>query len=257
MKPVGEFAMGDWADLIRREPPRSFDAVFMDPPYGRVTDNRWDRAPDWALLATELARVVRGPGCPVLVFCRIPEAMELWNAFRGPFVLWDEFLWFKGDQALWTGGKKPRHLTEPIWWFLPRGSKSKDIYWDPVGSGLVPPRRSNLKVRPFVLTTSQRGSFRRVYLSSPIVGPPSIIAAMPSKHQKAEHLGHSTQKPASLLEPLIRLLVPPGGRVLDPFAGTGSTIRAALRAGRSAKGFEIDARWREALAESLKATGAP
>lgn len=40
---------------------------------------------------------------------------------------------------------------------------------------------------------------------------------------------HPTVKPVSLMRWLVRLVTPPGGLVLDPFAGTGSTGIAAIR----------------------------
>ena len=57
----------------------------------------------------------------------------------------------------------------------------------------------------------------------------------------AHLLEHPTVKPVSLLTHLCRLVVPPGGLVCDPFAGTGSLAVAALRAGRNAVLIERDA----------------
>jgi len=51
-----------------------------------------------------------------------------------------------------------------------------------------------------------------------------------------------TQKPVDLIEPLLRYSVPPGGIVVDPFLGSGSTALAAARTGRHWIGFEIDPR---------------
>ena len=45
---------------------------------------------------------------------------------------------------------------------------------------------------------------------------------------------HPTVKPIDLLRWLVRLVTPPGGAVLDPFAGTGTTAAAAVREGASA-----------------------
>ena len=39
---------------------------------------------------------------------------------------------------------------------------------------------------------------------------------------------------------LCRLVTPPGGRVLDPFAGSGSTAKAAVLEGFEFVGFELD-----------------
>ncbi|MEV8403569.1 DNA-methyltransferase [Streptomyces niveus] len=49
---------------------------------------------------------------------------------------------------------------------------------------------------------------------------------------------HPTEKPVDLLDPLIRYGSPPGGLVLDPFAGSCSTLDAARQSGRRAIGIE-------------------
>jgi DNA modification methylase len=51
---------------------------------------------------------------------------------------------------------------------------------------------------------------------------------------------HPTQKPTAALAPLISSFCPAGGVVLDPFAGSGSTLLAAKQVGRRFIGFEID-----------------
>lgn len=54
---------------------------------------------------------------------------------------------------------------------------------------------------------------------------------------------HPTVKPLALMRWLTRLLCPPAGTVLDPFAGSGSTGCAALREGRQFVGIERDERY--------------
>jgi len=50
---------------------------------------------------------------------------------------------------------------------------------------------------------------------------------------------HPTQKPVKLLEKLIKLFTDPGDVVIDPVAGSGSTLIAAENLDRKAYGFEI------------------
>jgi len=52
---------------------------------------------------------------------------------------------------------------------------------------------------------------------------------------------HPTVKPTSLMAYLCRLITPPNGVVLDPYMGSGSTGKAAVREGFSFVGCEIDA----------------
>ena len=54
---------------------------------------------------------------------------------------------------------------------------------------------------------------------------------------------HPTTKPIELLEWLIRLVTPVGGKVLDPYAGSGTTGIAAVRQGYQFVGIEIDSNY--------------
>jgi len=51
---------------------------------------------------------------------------------------------------------------------------------------------------------------------------------------------HSTVKPTDLMRYLCRLVTPPGGVVLDPFMGSGSTGRGAVLEGFRFIGIERD-----------------
>jgi site-specific DNA-methyltransferase (adenine-specific) len=63
-----------------------------------------------------------------------------------------------------------------------------------------------------------------------------------AKATKAERQGvtHPTVKPLDLMAYLCRLVTPPGGTVLDPFMGSGTTIKAAIGEGFNAIGIERD-----------------
>ena len=54
---------------------------------------------------------------------------------------------------------------------------------------------------------------------------------------------HPTQKPVSLLKKLIRLFTDEGETVIDPVAGSGSTLRACMELNRNCYGFEVDKRF--------------
>jgi site-specific DNA-methyltransferase (adenine-specific) len=54
---------------------------------------------------------------------------------------------------------------------------------------------------------------------------------------------HPTPKPVPLLEEIIRSAAPAQGRVLDPFAGSGSTLIAAERTGRICCAGELEPRY--------------
>ncbi len=68
---------------------------------------------------------------------------------------------------------------------------------------------------------------------------------------------HPTEKPVGVLDPLIRYACPPGGTVLDPLAGSGSTAEAARLSGRRAVLIEADERYCEIIARRLAADVLP
>jgi len=64
---------------------------------------------------------------------------------------------------------------------------------------------------------------------------------------------HPTQKPVPVLLPLIEAFCPLKGLVLDPFAGSGSSLLAAHMTGRSYLGIELDANYHAIATKRLEA----
>lgn len=56
---------------------------------------------------------------------------------------------------------------------------------------------------------------------------------------------HPTVKPIALMDYLIKLVTKPGGKVLDPFNGSGSTGCAAVKAGYEYVGIDLDPKYCE------------
>ncbi len=68
---------------------------------------------------------------------------------------------------------------------------------------------------------------------------------------------HPTQKPVPLLERLIEIFTDPGDVVIDPCAGSGSTLRAAANLGRKAYGFEVNKEFYRGAKEKMLSTIEP
>ena len=67
----------------------------------------------------------------------------------------------------------------------------------------------------------------------------------------AQNQGHPTAKPLAMVRDWVRLFTNPGDTVLDPFAGSGTTLRAAVDEGRKAIGVELEERYCEVIAKRL------
>jgi site-specific DNA-methyltransferase (adenine-specific) len=63
---------------------------------------------------------------------------------------------------------------------------------------------------------------------------------------------HPTQKPLSVLLPMVETFSPPRGVVLDPFTGSGSSLLAAKMLGRSWLGIELDAKYHAIASQRLR-----
>lgn len=72
-----------------------------------------------------------------------------------------------------------------------------------------------------------------------------FYAAKASKKDRGDGNTHPTVKPTDLMAYLCRLVTPPGGVVLDPFMGSGSTGKAAMREGFRFIGIERDSEYVE------------
>ena len=67
-----------------------------------------------------------------------------------------------------------------------------------------------------------------------------VAKAPKSERPNVDGVQHPTVKPLAIMRWLIRLVTPPGGTVLDPFAGSGTTIEAALIEGFNPVGIEME-----------------
>lgn len=78
-----------------------------------------------------------------------------------------------------------------------------------------------------------------------------VAKAATSERPKANGVAHPTVKPLALMRWLVRLVTPPGGTVLDPFAGSGTTVEAAILEGFASIGIEREADYLPLIQERI------
>jgi DNA modification methylase len=81
--------------------------------------------------------------------------------------------------------------------------------------------------------------------------PLSDVFNMPrvTGNSKQRRAWHPTQLNERLVERCLKLTTPPGGRVIDPFGGTGTTLRVCKRLGLACTLVEIDRGYCDKIAE--------
>jgi site-specific DNA-methyltransferase (adenine-specific) len=84
-----------------------------------------------------------------------------------------------------------------------------------------------------------------------------VIAIPAINNMATERTGWPTQKPVALLEFLVGACAKPGGTVLDPFCGSGTTLVAAVRLGRQAIGIDRHPEAIRIAEQRLKELGDP
>ena len=89
----------------------------------------------------------------------------------------------------------------------------------------------------------QTGGFRRPSMDKPFG---DVVASSPTRATERDIAPHPSLKPQAFLRKVVRGVLPLGkGLVLDPFAGSGSTLAAAQAVGYESIGTEKDIRYFE------------
>lgn len=87
--------------------------------------------------------------------------------------------------------------------------------------------------------------------------PDCIDVSRVMVHMREDAGGHPTQKPEELIRRLLRWASSPGDVIVDPFLGSGTTLRAAKDLGRRGLGIEIEERYCKIAAERMAQVALP
>jgi len=213
-------------------------AVVTDPPYGE-TSLDWDVPVEgWAPLVLSL--LVRGGSMWVFGSLRsfMSARLEGWR-------LAQDVVWEKHNGSGFHADRFKR-VHEIAAHFYPVDVAWSEITKSPVFTMDNKARSVRKKGRP-----AHMGHIEAAPYVSFDGGPRLMrsVLRVRSTHGYAEH---PTQKPTAIVRPLIEYSCPLMSTVLDPFAGSGTTLIAAREAGRRAIGIEIEPRYCETAVRRLR-----
>lgn len=229
---------GDCRDVLPKTPsPALVHVVIADPPYGE-TSLAWDHWPNgWLQAVAHLSDSLWCFGSLRMFILHTAEfAGAGWH-------LSQDIIWQKQNGTGFTADRFRRVHEQIMHCYRGRWD---DLYHE------VPRIHSGVREKGRVVRGSQpphRGDIGKgAWTDDGTRMLPSVIEARNLHRYGAEH---PTQKPIGILMPLIKYSSPPGGLVLDPFAGSGSTLVAAKQLGRHSIGIEIEERYCEVAAKRL------
>lgn len=214
------------------------DLVLADPPY-QETSLKWDRWPDgWPALAATVASSLWCFGS-MRMFLDRREQFEGWR-------LSQDVVWEKQNGSGMAVDRFRRVHEHALHWY--RGPWSEIHHETP----RTPATAEQIAKNGRATRTTQPAHQGKYSPARAWVESGSRLMRSVLKAQNLRGLAiHPTEKPVELLTPLIEYACPPGGLVIDPFAGSGSTLEAARLAGRRAIGIEANEEYAEKAALRL------
>lgn len=210
------------------------DCVIADPPYG-CTPLAWDRWPDgWLGVA---AQVTRSLWCFGSLRMFLDRAAEF-----GSWRLSQDVVWEKQHGSGFAADRFRRVHEHVLHWY--QGTWAATYHQVP--RVLVNRRTRGNASRGQIAHT---GKIAQATWADDGTRLARSVLQIPNMWRRGTI--HPTEKPPALLTLLVSYACPPGGLVVDCFAGSGSALDAARQSGRRAIGVELHEPYAERAARRL------
>jgi site-specific DNA-methyltransferase (adenine-specific) len=241
---------GDAAEVIVGLPDASVDCVVTSPPYAEQRATTYGGIPEadypaWTVAWMEPLRRVLKPRGSVIINIRphvrdgtiSDYTLRTRLAIRGAgWLELDELLWIKPDAMPTAPNTRPRRSWESLHWFGLR----PDAYSAPTANGSPHLGEfGEINSRPTRLGWKHGARGSSTMTSDTSRCRDWVSVAVRCNPNDSDDTRHPAPYPTKVAGWCIRLVCPPGGTVLDPFSGSGSTGVAALQEGRRYIGIDL------------------
>jgi DNA modification methylase len=215
---------GDSLQVLPTLEAESIDSIATDPPYGIDYQSAW--------------RTDRSAWLPKIANDREPFLAWLGEAYR--------LVKVGGTLACfcaWKTQEEFRSAIESVGFAV-----RSQVVWDRDSHGMGD-LGAEFAPQHDIIWFATKGAY-----SFPGKRPKSVV-----RHQRVAPgaLKHPNEKPVRLMIDLLNAITPRDSLILDPFAGSGSTLVACLKTGRRGIGIEIDARYIKTIERRLKEAETP
>ena len=232
----------DALDGIAELPDESIDLLIADPPYGLGKDygNDSDKKPiheflPWMEKWLSLAIPKLKASGSLYIFATWRHSPEIFVSLKKRLIMLNEIIWDRKVPSMGGTTRKFSSVHDTIGFF----AKTEKYYFD------IDPIRI-----PYDAKTKKARS-RSIFVGKKWLevgcNPKDVWSVSRLHRIHAEREEHPTQKPLEIVERMVKASSPKGGTVLDPFAGSGTTVEACIRSGRHYIAFELNKQYCEII----------
>lgn len=261
---------GDCISVLPQIETESVDAVITDPPYPHIRRDygTWTTEKWWELIVEgvvpEVQRILKPSGSAVFILQPNSEKVGKMRGWLWEFMAWvcrewnmiQDVWWWKMRGLPWVGATKYALMRQSvkacIWCGVPNCYREQNnVLLEPPLETLARFEREDKQNKlsdTRTYTPSGHSVNRRAHYNSMMrkngVTPYNLLTPKEDYSQISTGAqGHPAGTPLALADWWTRYIVPPGGVVLDPFAGTSTMGVAALQNNASYIGIEKEARY--------------
>jgi site-specific DNA-methyltransferase (adenine-specific) len=220
---------------LAQMPTSCVDLIVADPPYGLGKDygNDSDKLdPEeylaWTTKWLDLALPRLKPTGSLYIFLTWRNSPEIFCALKKRMLMLNEIIWDRRVPSMGGGTRRFSSVHDTIGFF----ALGKDYYFN-IDAVRIPYDAETKKAR-------SRSIFEGSKWLENGYNPKDVWSVSRLHREHRERVDHPTQKPIEIVERMIKASCPPGGVVLDPFMGSGTTALAALKCGAQFIGFELN-----------------
>ena len=232
---------------------RSVDLVVADPPYclGKDYGNDSDLMnPDefleWSKAwITAVAPKIKDTGS-IYIFTTWRFSPEIFSFAKTRLTMVNEIIWDRKVPSMGGTTRRFSSVHDTIGFF----AKSKNYFFD-LDAVRIPYDQETKKARTRSIFVGKK------WLEMGY-NPKDVWSVSRLHRLHHERENHPTQKPLEIIERMVKSSCPEMGVVLDPFAGSGTTIEACLKHHRQCVAFEINPDYCSLIRERIgRLTGQP
>ena len=216
-------------------PDETIDLIVADPPYGlgkdygNDSDKKNDREfLDWTFAWLNLAISKLKPTGSLYIFTTWRYSPEIFSFLKTHLIMLNEIIWDRKVPSMGGSTRRYSSVHDTIGFF----ARSKEYYFD-LDAVRIPYDQKTKKAR-------SRSIFVGKKWLEVGYNPKDVWSVSRLHRIHTEREDHPTQKPLEIIERMVRASCPEGGIVLDPFAGSGTTVAACLFHNRHYFAFEVN-----------------